>query len=305
MKPKVVVVGSANTDMVVQVESIPFLGETVLGGKFINAQGGKGANQAVAATRLGAEVTFIARLGCDALGRTSASAYQTEGINTDFIIWDAEAPSGVALIMVNRNGENIIAVAPGANARLSPADVRAGESVIRTADTILLQLEIPLDAVQTAMDLAHKHHVRVILNPAPAIHLPDSILHEVDILTPNETELAIMASALALHGEDVAKKLSEKLQKQTLIVTVGAKGAIVYKAGSEYLVPGFTVRAIDTVAAGDAFNGALAVALSRGDKLLDSVHYANAAGALSVTRIGAQPSLPTAEEIMRFLDLAS
>ena len=207
MKPKVVVVGSANTDMVVQVDDIPRLGETVLGGKFIKAQGGKGANQAVAAARLGAEVTFVARLGRDAFGESSASAYQVEGINTDFLIWDDDAPSGVALIMINRNGENIIAVAPGANGRLSPADVQAAESVFQSADAVLVQLEIPLDAVQTAVDLARRHHARVILNPAPAIHLPDPILRSVDFLTPNESELAVLAGNLSIHEANSGKSI--------------------------------------------------------------------------------------------------
>jgi ribokinase len=303
MKPKVVVVGSANTDMVVQVENIPRLGETVLGGKFVNAQGGKGANQAVAAARLGAEVTFVTRLGRDAFGQSSDAAYQIEGINTDFIIWDDDAPSGVALIMVNRNGENIIAVAPGANGRLTPADVQAAESVFKTADAVLVQLEIPLVAVQTAVDLGHRHHARVMLNPAPATYLPDSILRSVDFLTPNENELAILTGAQSSERGNTAREFADLIGVQALIVTVGEKGALVITEGAEYLVPGFPVKAVDSVAAGDAFNGALAVAISRGENLLGAVRYANAAGALSVTRAGAQPSLPTSDEVRKFMEL--
>jgi ribokinase len=303
MKPKVVVVGSANTDMVVQVENIPRLGETVLGGKFVNAQGGKGANQAVAAARLGAEVTFVTRLGRDAFGQSSEAAYQIEGINTDFIIWDDDAPSGVALIMVNRNGENIIAVAPGANGRLTPADVQAAESVFKTADAVLVQLEIPLVAVQTAVDLGHRHHARVMLNPAPATYLPDSILRSVDFLTPNENELAILTGAQSSERGNTAREFADLIGVQALIVTVGEKGALVITEGAEYLVPGFPVKAVDSVAAGDAFNGALAVAISRGENLLGAVRYANAAGALSVTRAGAQPSLPTSDEVRKFMEL--
>jgi ribokinase len=303
MKPKVVVVGSANTDMVVRVDAIPRLGETVLGGKFVNAQGGKGANQAVAAARLGAEVTFVARLGRDAFGQSSVAAYQVEGINTDFIIWDNDAPSGVALIMVNRNGENIIAVAPGANGRLSSTDVQTAESVFRTADAVLVQLEIPLDAVQTAVDLAHRHHCRVILNPAPAINLPDPILRSVDFLTPNESELAILAGTLSFQQEESARVFAEQIGVQALIITLGARGALVIAEGNEYLVPGYLVEAVDSVAAGDAFNGALAVALSRGEDLLGAVRFANAVGALSVTRTGAQPSLPTFDEVRKFMEL--
>jgi ribokinase len=303
MKPKVVVVGSANTDMVVQVENIPRLGETVLGGKFVNAQGGKGANQAVAAARLGAEVTFVTRLGRDAFGQSSEAAYQIEGINTDFIIWDDDAPSGVALLMVNRNGENIIAVAPGANGRLTPADVQAAESVFKTADAVLVQLEIPLVAVQTAVDLGHRHHARVMLNPAPATYLPDSILRSVDFLTPNENELAILTGAQSSERGNTAREFADLIGVQALIVTVGEKGALVITEGAEYLVPGFPVKAVDSVAAGDAFNGALAVAISRGENLLGAVRYANAAGALSVTRAGAQPSLPTSDEVRKFMEL--
>jgi len=304
MKPKVVVVGSANTDMVVQVDAIPRLGETVLGGKFVKTQGGKGANQAVSASRLGAEVVFVARIGRDTFGQSSVAAYQVEGINTDFIIWDDDVPSGVALIMINRNGENIIAVAPGANRRLSPADVQAAESVFQTADAVLVQLEIPLEAVQTAVDLARKHHARVILNPAPAIYLPDLILRSVDFLTPNESELAILAGTLSIQEGNRARAYAEQIGVQALIVTMGAKGAVVIAEGTEHLVPGYRVKAIDSVAAGDAFNGALAVALSRGETLWDAVRYANAVGALSVTRAGAQPSLPTFEEVRWFLELA-
>jgi len=303
MKPKVVVVGSANTDMVVQVENIPRLGETVLGGKFVNAQGGKGANQAVAAARLGAEVTFVTRLGRDAFGQSSETAYQIEGINTDFIIWDDDAPSGVALIMVNRNGENIIAVAPGANGRLTPADVQAAESVFKTADAVLVQLEIPLVAVQTAVDLGHRHHARVMLNPAPATYLPDSILRSVDFLTPNENELAILTGAQSSERGNTAREFANLIGVQALIVTVGEKGALVITEGTEHLVPGFPVKAVDSVAAGDAFNGALAVAISRGENLLGAVRYANAVGALSVTRAGAQPSLPTSNEVRKFMEL--
>jgi len=303
MKPRLVVVGSANTDMVVRVDAIPRLGETVLGGKFVIAHGGKGANQAVAAARLGANVTMVARLGRDAFGNSSATAYRRESINTDFIIWDEEAPSGVALIMVNQNGENIIAVAPGANGQLCSADIIAAESVFQTADAVLVQLEIPLDAVQTAVELGHRYRARVILNPAPAISLPDFILRSVDVLTPNESELAILAGIKSIQEKNTARVYAEQTGIQALIVTVGAKGALVVKDGIEHIVPGYPVKAIDSVAAGDAFNGALAVALSRGENLLDAVRYSNAVGALSVTRVGAQPSLPTLKEVKQFLEL--
>jgi len=302
MAAKIVVVGSANTDMVVRVDEIPHLGETVIGGEFIRAQGGKGANQAVAAARLGAEVTFVTCLGRDEFGLSSATAYQVEGINTQFIKWDDAIPSGVALIMVNRSGENIIAVAPGANSRLTSFDIYKAEASFRNASVVLLQLEIPLESVITAIELAKKYQAKVILNPAPAMPLPDKIMRSVDVLTPNEHELGILA------GTDLGKDLSRgrdyanRAGIKSLIVTIGAEGALVFTEHTACHVPGFQVNVIDTVAAGDAFNGALAVALSKGDSLLDSVRYANAVGGISVTRVGAQPSLPTQEEVVSFME---
>lgn len=300
-KPRIVVVGSANTDMVVQVETIPHLGETVLGGKFVIAQGGKGANQAVAAARLGAEVIFVARLGCDSFGQESLSAYLEEGIRTEYISIDDNMASGVALIMINRNGDNIIAVAPGANGQLSSSDVQAAESAFQAADALLLQLEIPMEAVQTAIDLALKYHIKVILNPAPATRLPDEIIRSVDFLTPNEAELSMLTGNTTDPGFHIAKDFAYHHGIQALVVTLGAKGAYVLIGDTERIVPGYSVIAIDTVAAGDAFNGALAVALSRGDDPLEAVRFANAVGAISVTRVGAQPSLPKLEEVIKFL----
>jgi ribokinase len=302
MKPKIVVIGSANTDMVVQVDHLPQAGETVLGDHFMTAQGGKGANQAVAAARLGAEVTFVARLGMDSFGAQSVAAYQAEGINTDFIIRDGEAPSGAALIMVNQSAENIIAVASGANARLSPEDILAAEDVIAAAQYVLLQLEIPIHTVEAAVKLAKQHGVRVILNPAPAVQLPPALLKSVDVLTPNENEAAILAGETsAADAKDAASYLAMISGVQTLVVTLGARGAYIIHHGKRIDVPPHPVKAIDTTAAGDAFNGALAVALARGEVLADSVRFANAAGALTTTKRGAQPSLPLLAEVEAFL----
>jgi len=302
MNQKIVVVGSANTDMVVQVVHLPVQGETVLGGKFVMARGGKGANQAVAAARLGAQVTFVARLGRDAFGQEAAAAYQADGINTDYIAWDDQVPSGVALIMVNEAGQNIIAVAPGANGRLAPDDVMAAERVIKEADGVLLQLEIPLETVWTAVKLARRYGVRVIVNPAPAARLPDELLKSVDILTPNEGEVTVLTGGYsAPHTLDVAPLLYHHSGVQTLVVTLGAEGALVIDHGKKITVPGFAVKPVDTTGAGDAFNGALAVALARGEQLVEAVRYANAVGALTVTRLGAQSSLPTEEQVRQFL----
>ena len=300
-KPRIVVIGSANTDMVVKVANLPAVGETVLGGRFLTVQGGKGANQAVAAARLGAQVTFVTRLGQDAFGQASRAAYQLEGINLDFIIWDETTPTGVAVIMVDRKGENIIAVAPGANALLSAGDVEAAETSIREADCVLMQLEIPLNAVQTAVNLAHKHHVRVILNPAPAMQLPDELLNKVDVLTPNEKEARFIAGGVASSNiHEVARRLSKSSRCKDLVISMGKKGALI--AGLEEIhIPAFKVEAVDTTGAGDAFNGGLTVALAQGMNLVEAVQYANAVGALSTTRMGAQPSLPTAAEITVFL----
>jgi ribokinase len=296
-RPKIVVVGSANTDMVVRSEHLPLPGETVLGGKFIMTAGGKGANQAVAAARLGADVTFVARLGRDIFGDRSLAGYQAEGINIVYIVHDEEEASGVALIVVDEAAENIITVAPGANGRLSADDVRAAEPAIKEADGVLLQLEIPLEAVRAAIELAQRHTVRVILNPAPARALPDDVLRGVDVLTPNENEAA------KLIGGQVDSPLAALVARGvgSVVMTCGAAGCEVLSNDKRQRVPGFHVEAVDTTGAGDCFNGALAVALARGLQLADAARYANAAAALAVTRFGAQTSMPTQEEVREFL----
>ena len=306
MNPKIVVVGSANTDFVVRVSQLPSRGETVLGEQFCVARGGKGANQAVAAARLGGNVSFIARLGDDNLGREALDAYKKEGIQTDFIVLDKETPSGVALIMVNQDGENIIAVAPGANSRLSSQDVLAAETAIKEADSLLLQLEVPFDTVQTAAELAYRHKVRVILNPAPARQIPNEFFKLVDILTPNETEAAILVGDNhSQDSQDFVSHLFSRIEVPNLIMTTGSEGAYILSHGKKTYVPAFSVTAVDTTAAGDAFNGALAVALGKGEDLFQAVRYANAAGAITATRAGAQPSLPTAEELEQFIASAA
>ncbi len=300
--PKIVVVGSANTDMVVKVPHLLQPGETLLGSQFITARGGKGANQAVAARRLGGEVTFIARLGRDNFGRDSAAAYREEGIDTSFIVWDDEAPSGVALIMVSDAAENIIAVVPGANGRLSPGDICAAEQAISGAYCLLLQLEIPLETVEMAARLAKSHGVRVILNPAPAVPLPRSILDCVDVITPNENEAAILLGEdFDPRSEQGVTDLFNKLKVPALVMTMGRRGAQLCQGNQVSTIPAFPVEPIDTTAAGDAFVGALAVALGLGEGLAGAVRFANAVGALSTTRMGAQPSLPTAAEVEAFL----
>jgi ribokinase len=302
MNPRIVVVGSANTDFVLQVAELPSRGQTVLGSQFTVAKGGKGANQAVAAARLGADVTFVARLGQDSFGNEAISAYRQDGIRTDFIVQDRDLHSGVALIVVNGKGENTVSVGPNANGRLSPADVFGAESAIQEADCLLVQLEIPLDAVHAALDLAHRYHVRTILNPAPAQKLPVEILSLVDILTPNETEAAILAGQdPSAVQTDALPQLASILGIPSMVVTLGSKGACILQQGQMTFVSPFPITPVDTTASGDAFNGALAVALASGESMSQAVRFANAAGAITATRLGAQPSLPTRQELDQFI----
>lgn len=303
---RIVVVGSANVDLVIQTPHLPEPGETVLGGKFIMAMGGKGANQAVAAARLGAAVTFVARVGDDAFGQECLAAYQKEHIDTQYVAITPDTPTGIALIAVAADGENTIIVASGANMALTPADVAAAEPAFQDADVLVLQLEVPLETSIAAARLAHKYDLRVVLNPAPAQKLPPELLGEVDILTPNRLELAQMMAlsddAVRQMSDDDLARTALAVGPQSAVITLGAEGALAADPGGWTRVPAFRVNAIDTTAAGDAFNGGLAVALARGDATLaEAVRYASAAGALAATRLGAQPSLPTAAELDRFL----
>jgi ribokinase len=298
--PKIVVVGSANTDMVVKTPRIPGPGETVIGGDFMMAAGGKGANQAVAAARLGAHVTFVACLGDDIFGDQAIAGYQREGIDTSFIVRAPNVASGVALIIVDARGENSIAVASGANAQLSPADVERARREISHADALLVQLEVPPETVRRAIEIAHRAGVLVILNPAPAQVMDTDLLRQVNVATPNEHEICVVVGE-----QDSEQAISAMLAggTKTVLVTIGDEGVIWAYGQSRRRVPAFRVQAVDTTAAGDAFNGGLACALSRGQTMGDAVRYANAVAALSVTRMGAQPSLPTAAEVDTFLAL--
>jgi len=301
----IIVVGSSNTDMIIKLDRIPRPGETILGGAFVTAAGGKGANQAVGAARAGGQVTFIARVGQDMFGEQAVDGFVKDGINVDHVTRDKTNPSGVALIFVAKDGENSIAVAGGANAKLSPADVKKAKAAFAGASVLVMQLETPLETVQAAADLAAKAGVRVILNPAPAQPLPDKLLNGVSILTPNETEAELL-TGIAVNDDASAAAAAAKLRARgvrTVIITLGARGAFVATESGEQLVPGFKVKAVDTTAAGDIFNGALAVALAEGKPLDMSVRFANAAAAISVTRLGAQPSAPTRREIERFMKI--
>ena len=302
-RDSVVVVGSSNTDMILRVPRLPGPGETVLGGSFSTAAGGKGANQAVAAARAGGRVSLVARVGSDSLGAEALSGFRREGIGIRHVVRDKAQPSGVALILVGGDGENSIGVASGANMRLSPKDVARARAAISSARVVLLQLEIPLAAVLAAAEAASRAGAEVILNPAPALEIPDSLIRKAALLTPNETEASLL-TGIRVDSIPSAARAARALQRRGargVIVTLGAKGALVASGESSYQVPGFRVSAVDTTAAGDVFNGALAVRLSEGAPLEECVRFAHAAAALSVTRLGAQPSIPTRRQIEALL----
>ncbi len=300
--PRIVVVGSTNTDLVATVPHLPFPGETVLGGALQTVAGGKGANQAVAAARLGGQVTFIARIGDDAFGTVSLEGFRRDGIDTRFVSVTPGIPSGVALISVNETtGENTIVVAPGANAYLSPEDVDAAAEAFDGADAIVLSLEVPLETITRAAAMGKERRIPVLLNPAPARTLSPELLANIDLLTPNETEAAFFA------GETGEKEDVEALAAQLMtlgigaaVVTVGSAGALLATPDGIEHIPGIPVQAVDTVAAGDTFTGALAVEIAAGRSYRDAVRFANAAAALKVTRRGAQPGIPTRGEVEGF-----
>jgi ribokinase len=302
-KPRIVVVGSVNTDMVVKGKRLPGPGETVSGGSFLMAGGGKGANQAVAAARLGAEVTLIAKVGRDMLGDQAIENFGREDIRTDCILRSPDDHTGVALILVDDAGENLISVASGANHALTPEEIDRQAERIRKADMLVLQLETPLDTVFRAAKIAAEAGVPVILNPAPATPLPEKLLACVTYLTPNETETELL-TGIAVRDEDSAREAAERLLAagtRHVIITLGAKGAQMTDSTGTLLIPSTSVDAVDTTAAGDAFNGGLAWALARGMALEKAVRQACLVGALSATRLGAQPSLPTKDELDRFV----
>ena len=301
--PKIVVVGSSNTDMVVKMDRIPKPGETRLGGEFMTSAGGKGANQAVAAARAGASVTFVARVGRDGFGEQAVGGFLKEGIRTEYIVRDKASPSGVALIFVGADSDNSIAVASGANGKLSPADVRKAKPALAGAGALLVQLETPLQTVRAAIELAGKAGVPVILNPAPAQPLSDDLLQMVSVLTPNESEAELLTGLLIRSRKDAQKAAGLLLARgvKTVVITLGSRGALLADREQMRFVPGFRVRAVDATAAGDTFNGALAVALAEGKSGIEAIRFAHAAAALSVTRPGAQTSAPTRREIETFL----
>lgn len=296
---KICVIGSTNTDMVIKTDHLPAPGETILGGTFLMNPGGKGANQAVAASRLGGDVVFISKTGDDIFGKKSVENLKKEGVNTDNLTGDPEKSSGVALITVDSKGENCIVVAPGSNMTLSPDEIKKAFNQEGIPDIVLLQLEIPVETVKYAAQMAYRNNKKVILNPAPAKKLPDLILETVYILTPNETEAEIL-TGVKVTNENTAKKAARILQNrgvEIIIITMGAKGSFIYTSDISEIIPAPEVKAVDTTAAGDTFNGALAVAVSEGFNIKEAVQFANKAASISVTKNGAQASTPYRNDV--------
>jgi len=304
MLPKITVVGSVNMDLIVRTPRIPSPGETIIGSGFHTAPGGKGANQAVAAARLGAQVSMVGRVGKDEFAATLLENLTLTNVNTQFVIQDPEAPTGVALIEVDDSGENSIVVASGANMRVSSLDVDAAQEVISGADLLLLQLGIPLKTILQAAVIAKRKNVTVILNPAPARKLTSELLNLVDILIPNETETALLTGLPVGSQSEIRAAASSLLTSgvKTVILTLGENGALLTQGGKSEFFPAFQVKPVDTTAAGDAFVGGFAVALAEGKPMTEAIRWGNAAGALATTRLGAQPSLPMRQDVELILE---
>jgi len=296
---RIAVIGSTNTDMVIKTSKLPVPGETILGGDFFMNPGGKGANQAVAAARLGGKVSFIAKTGNDLFGKQAREIFETEKINTDYIVTDTLNPSGVALITVDNRGENCIVVAPGSNNHLNKSDIDQALEEILRSDIVLMQLEIPVETVVYAANIAYEAGKKVILNPAPAAKIPEDLLSKLYLITPNETEAALI-TGIPVKDSDSAIQAAQNLFDRgvkVVIITLGSKGALLFTGGEPKLIPSPKAEAVDTTAAGDVFNGAIAVAISEGFELEKAVEFACRAAAISVTRMGAQSSAPYRKEL--------
>ncbi len=295
---KIFVVGSANTDMVVMSKSLPVPGETIMGGQFFMNAGGKGANQAVAAARLGGAVTLIAKVGNDIFGKQTLESLHKENINTDFVFIDDQTPSGTALIMVNEHGENCIVVAPGANANLLPADILTIQN-INEAEIILMQLEIPMSTIEAVAKEAKNNNQKVIINPAPAQALSDELLNGLFLVTPNETEASLL-TGIKVEDYNTAAQAAVVFLKQgvqNVIITMGKLGAYFQNADLNFKIPAPVVKAVDTTAAGDTFSGAIAVAINEKMNWENAIRFAIEAASISVTRKGAQSSVPYRQEL--------
>lgn len=294
----ILVIGSSNTDMTAKTAELPRPGETVLGGVFTMGPGGKGANQAVAAQRLGGKVKFICKVGHDMFGDNAVAQYEKEGLDTSGIL-RSELPSGVALIFVDSHAENCIVVASGANGDITEEDIEKSRKDLESCGILLLQLETPIPAVLKAAQIAHKAGAMVVLNPAPACPLPEEIFKSIDLFIPNETELSTF-SGIPVTSKEEAEKAAAAMQAKgvgRLIVTMGSKGALICEGGPSVFVPAHKVKAVDTTAAGDTFCGALCVAISEGKSLNEAAEFACAASALTVQKMGAQNSIPYRKDL--------
>ncbi|MEF3303012.1 ribokinase [Paenibacillus sp. GYB003] len=302
-RAKIAVVGSINMDLVVTADKFPVPGETIMGETFAMIPGGKGANQAVAAARLNADVSMIGCVGDDLFGEKLIGQLRSERIDASFVKIEPGATTGVALIQVQEGGENSIVVVPGANALVTPEHVREAEAAIRGADVLLVQLEIPLPAVEAALRIAREHGVRAILNPAPARKLPPELIRLADVMTPNETEAAILATG-TVEGAGSLEERIDALRRlapdASLLVTAGENGVRTAIFGERASYPAYRVDVVDTTAAGDSFNAGVAVRWGEGADLDEAVRFGSKVGALTVTRFGAQSSLPAREEVERF-----
>jgi len=298
----VIVVGSLNMDLVIRAPKIPKPGETVLGSDFRQVPGGKGANQADAAAKLGAETAILGAVGRDSMGSTLVQALKMDGVKVDMVLEKEDLPTGVAAIVVEDSGNNAITVAPGANSGLTPHDISSMEGIFKGATVMLVQLETPLDTVKRALQLARENNVKTILNPAPAMELDDEIFSLVDIMTPNETELEIL-SGMDTSDLDKVESAGQYLLKKgvsRLIVTLGSQGSMDIVQDSATTYPAYKVKAVDTTAAGDSFNAALAVSIANGESMEDSIRFATKVGAMTVTKNGAQTSLPLVGQVEDF-----
>jgi ribokinase len=298
-QPHICVVGSTNIDLTFRTPRLPKAGETLAGHGFQLGHGGKGGNQAVMAARLGARVTMIGKVGRDEFGEAAMRNYRDSGVDTTHVLIDAKRPTGVASIVVDDAARNCIIVVPGANLGLTPQDVRAGADAIESADVVLCQLEVPIEAVAEAMRIARAASVTTILNPAPAVVLPDEVLALADLCVPNESEIELLTGNPATSVQEAAAAAWELLRRgpRTVIVTLGERGALIADATSAEHVPAPQVEAVDSSGAGDAFIGALGVFLAEGTPLKEAVRRANAVAALSVTRAGTQASFPTRRDL--------
>ena len=299
---RITVIGSMNMDLTICTPKVPQLGETVLGGGFLTAPGGKGANQAIAAAKLGYPVSFVGSVGADAFGQRLVASLSESGVDVTHVSTDPQKPTGVAVIVVS-GGDNFIIIDQGANNAVTPEAVNSLEALIRESSIVILQLEIPLETVRTAVKIAKAYQVPVLLNPAPAVPLEDELLKQVDILTPNETECGILTGRTVNDAASAAAAGEALLARgvKQVVITIGSQGVLYSDGGTFHRIPAYSVQAVDSTAAGDSFTGALAGGLTEGKSLAEAARFATAVAACTVTKRGAQDSLPTMDEVRAFL----